>query len=140
LKTFIIYIIILFYIFSIDIFPSEITAQEKIDPSINILIKKVKQSSGDKRRKAMNALKLKLRTVNATTRTKTMQELRHTFARAHGQHGSGMHSMKQIPHQQMQQKMNQQHQMNAPHQSRPRQRPPNRQPGMPQQPPSGGRP
>jgi hypothetical protein len=104
------------------------------------LLQEVKQSKGDARRKAMNALKLKLRTVNAATRAKTMQELHHTFAGAHGQHGSVKHGMQQIPHQQMQQNMNQQHQMNTPHQSRPGQQMPNRQPGMPQRPPSGGHP
>jgi hypothetical protein len=108
--------------------------------SISQLLTKVKESKGDARRRAMNALKLKLRTVNAATRTKTMQELRHAFARAHGQHGSGMHGMQHIPHRQMQQKMNQQHQMNVPHHTKHGQRLPNHRPGMPQRPPSGGHP
>jgi len=109
------------------------------DSSISQLVTRVKKSKGDARRKAMNALKLKLRTVNTATRTKTMQELRRTFAGKQGQPGSKMHGRQHMPHQQVQQKMNQQHQMNAPHQSKPGQRPPNHQPGMPQRPPSGGR-
>jgi ABC-type transporter MlaC component len=82
------------------------TAEE----SVSQLLKKVKSSKGDERRKAMNALKLKLRTVNAATRAKTIQELRQAFA------GSAIHSVttpthsiQQVPHQQM---MNTLHQNN----------------------------
>jgi len=108
--------------------------------SISQLLEKVKESKGDERRKAMNTLKLKLRTVNAATRAKTMQELHRTFAGAHSQHRTGVHGTQQIPHQQIQQKTNRQQQMNIPHHSKHKQRPLNHQPHTPRQIPSGGHP
>jgi hypothetical protein len=95
-------------------------AQEVPKKSLSQLLKEVKQSKGDARRKAMNSLKLKLRTVNAETRAKTMQELRHAFRGPHIQTSvASTHTKPSIPHQQIQQKMNQQHMINAPHQSHP---------------------
>jgi len=68
--------------------------------SVSQLLQKVKQSKGDERRKAMNALKLKLRTVNADTRAKTMQELRQAFASipTHTTTTRSVHSVQQLPH------------------------------------------
>jgi len=65
------------------IFPLSCMAEGQTTPnaSVSQLLQKVKSSSGDARRKAMNALKLKLRTVNAATRVKTMQSLRQAFGR-----------------------------------------------------------
>jgi len=48
--------------------------------TISKLIEKVKQSSGDERRKAMNALKLKLRSVNTHTRQQAMMQLKKSYA------------------------------------------------------------
>ena len=44
------------------------------------LIQKVKQSQGDERRKAMNALKVQLRSMNQVTRQKVMVNLQKSFA------------------------------------------------------------
>jgi len=111
-------------------------AQQTPKASLSQLLQKVKQSKGDERRKAMNALKLKLRTVNAATRAKTMQQLRHAFSGAHVQTTpTGMPNTQQIPHQQIQQKMSQQQMMNTPHQNNPGiKNPPIQGPGMPSQP------
>ena len=104
--------------------------------SVSQLLQKVKESKGDARRKAMNALKLKLRTVNAATRAKTMQQLRHTFNGAHMQQStSSMPHATQTPHRQLQQKMNQQTMTNIPHQNKQgTQNPPAQRPGKPSRP------
>ena len=106
------------------------------DASISELLRKVKESKGDARRKAMNALKLKLRTVNAATRAKTLQELRYAFGGTTTQPTSNpVHSIQQIPHQQIQQITNKQHMINAPHQTNPAVNP-----TPPKPTPPGGRP
>ena len=116
--------------------------QETPKESVSQLLKKVKESKGDARRKAMNALKLKLRTVNAATRAKTMQQLRHTFSGAHTQQGThAVHQKAHTPHQQIQQKMNQQQMINVPQQKNaPNTIPPKQRPGKPSRPhpPSSG--
>jgi len=110
--------------------------QETPKESVSKLLKKVKESTGDERRKAMNALKLKLRTVNAVTRAKTMQQLRRTFNGAHMQQGtSSMPHATHTPHRQLQQKMNQQTMTNIPRRNKQgTQNPPAQRPGKPSRP------
>ena len=110
--------------------------QETPKESVSQLLQKVKESTGDERRKAMNALKLKLRTVNAATRAKTMQQLHHTFNGTHMQQGtSSMPHTTQTPHRQLQQKTNQQTMTNVPHQNKAdTQKPPAQRPGKPSRP------
>jgi len=79
MRTIVFTLLMLFGI--VFIFPLSCMAEEQTvsNTSVSELLQKVKASSGDARRKAMNALKLKLRTVNAATRAKTMQTLRQAF-------------------------------------------------------------
>ncbi len=61
---------------------TQLQADEKKsdDRIIKQLVQKVKQSKGDKRRKAMNALKIQLRSMNHATRQKVMIDLQKNFA------------------------------------------------------------
>ena len=60
--------------------------EKKFDEqTVKQLIQKVKQSQGDERRKAMNALKVQLRSMNRVTRKKVMVNLQKSFATK--QHG-----------------------------------------------------
>jgi len=61
--------------------------------SIEQLVEKVKESQGDARRKAMNNLKIKLRSVNQKTQAQTMRQLRKTFAGTHTQQRGATHTM-----------------------------------------------
>jgi hypothetical protein len=57
--------------------------------SLKQLIQKVKKSSGDERRVAMNALKVKLRSMNLETRRHVMNDLKKSFSgnQQHNRHG-----------------------------------------------------
>jgi|GEM_PF-6334169 len=69
------------------LFPSTVNADTKhIETTIKSLVRKVKTSKGDDRRRAMNALKLKLREANANTRREVMSQLRKSFAKPHQTH------------------------------------------------------
>jgi hypothetical protein len=57
-------------------------------PLLHKLVEEVKQSKGDERRKAMNALKVELRSMNQETRRQVMMNLQKNFS--HG--NQGMHS------------------------------------------------
>jgi hypothetical protein len=111
--------------------------------SVQTLIEKVKRSSGDARRKAMNELKLRLRTASQTSRAKAMQQLRKAFSTS-GHHKSTVrHTKQSISHQQMQQQMNMQHQTNLQHQMKPGMMQPgsmhgDTMPSMPKNAPGGG--
>jgi hypothetical protein len=74
-------VLILFLLLSFTIkgVTSEPESTHTSNQSIDRLIQKVKKSSGDDRRKAMNALKLKLRSVNQATRAHTMSQLKKAF-------------------------------------------------------------
>jgi len=85
-------------LFTLLLFPlqAESTIPPKTDKStISKLIEQVKQSKGDERRKAMNMLKLRLRSVNAQTRKQAMMQLRKSFASGnpeiHTAQGGGKH-------------------------------------------------
>jgi len=54
--------------------------QKTSNASINQLIQKVKKSTGDDRRVAMNALKVRLRSMNQTTRQHVMHDLQKSFS------------------------------------------------------------
>jgi len=73
--------ILLTAILSVGISVVTVCAEEA---SLQQLIRNVKQSKGDARRKAMNALKLKLRSMNEASRKTVLRQLRQTFA-SHGQ-------------------------------------------------------
>ncbi len=49
------------------------------DPSLKVLITKVKNAPPSKRRELINQLKIKLRTMQQTTRKQVLLELRHSF-------------------------------------------------------------
>jgi len=53
--------------------------QKKNNTSVKHLIQKVKNSTGDDRRVAMNALKVKLRSMNQETRQHVMRDLQKSF-------------------------------------------------------------
>jgi|GEM_PF-3798703 len=72
-------IYILFFILALLLSPLQAESAQQ-NNSVKELIEKVKRSSGDERRKAMNALKLKLRTVSQESRIAALQELRKSFA------------------------------------------------------------
>ncbi len=69
----------LFFILALLLSPLQAESAQQ-NNSVKELIEKVKRSSGDERRKAMNALKLKLRTVSQESRIAALQELRKSFA------------------------------------------------------------
>ena len=50
------------------------------EQTVKQLVQKVKQSQGDERRKAMNALKVQLRSMNQNTRRKIMMDLQKGFS------------------------------------------------------------
>ena len=50
------------------------------EQTVKQLVQKVKQSKGDERRKAMNALKVQLRSMNQNTRQKVMMDLQKGFS------------------------------------------------------------
>ncbi len=54
--------------------------QKKNNTAIKHLIQKVKSSTGDDRRVAMNALKVKLRSMNQETRQHVMRDLQKSFS------------------------------------------------------------
>jgi len=54
--------------------------QKTSNTSINQLIQKVKKSTGDDRRVAMNALKVRLRSMNQETRQHVMRDLQKSFS------------------------------------------------------------
>jgi len=54
--------------------------QKTSNTSINQLIQKVKKSTGDDRRVAMNALKIRLRSMNQETRQHVMRDLQKSFS------------------------------------------------------------
>jgi len=112
LKTGIFFIVILLMPLS-----SPAQTQNMQQKSLSHLLKEVKQSRGDARRKAMNALKLKLRTVNAATRAKTMQELRHAFGG--NRHMQTSTTGVRIPHRKIQQRINQQKMVDTARRSNP---------------------
>ncbi len=110
-------IYILFFILALLLSPLQAESAQQTN-SVKELIEKVKRSSGDERRKAMNALKLKLRTVSQESRTEAMRELRKSFAS--GTYDKGMsHSGQSSSHQQIQQRMSAQHQRNIQMQMKP---------------------
>jgi len=66
---------------SLILYISMANAKQKTnDVSIKQLIKKVKNSTGDDRRVAMNTLKVKLRSMNQETRQHVMRDLQKSFA------------------------------------------------------------
>jgi len=73
-------------------------------PSVEALIQKIKQSSADERRVAMNRLKIRLRSMNREARQKVMLELQKTFAIQH-KGGSTASPSSKIPMKQWQQPM-----------------------------------
>jgi len=81
---------------------SLLSAKEKNshNPSVQHLINKVKNATGDQRRVAMNALKIQLRSMNQETRQRVMVDLQKSFNS--NQHGSHMNSQKQNRHRTMQ--------------------------------------
>ena len=74
------FIPLLFLLLSLYIHSSETKLSQL---SLNALIQKVKQSKGDQRRQAMNALKKKLRSANKQTRAKVIAALRQRFVHQH---------------------------------------------------------
>jgi len=79
------------------ILQNTIAAEESV--SVETLIAEVKQSSGDERRKAMNRLKLKLRSVNAETRRQAMLQLQRSFSGVQRQHqGNTIHTGNMMKH------------------------------------------
>ncbi len=62
-----------------------LNANNKIsdDKILKQLIKRVKESKDDERRKAMNDLKVKLRSLNQNTRIKVMRSLQKSFTGRH---------------------------------------------------------
>lgn len=66
---------------SLMLYVSVTHAKQKTNhASIQQLIQKVKNSSGDDRRVAMNTLKVKLRSMNQETRQKVMHDLQKNFS------------------------------------------------------------
>jgi len=63
-----------------------VTAEQNEMLSVKQLIQKVKNSTGDERRIAMNALKIKLRSVNQETRRQAILDLQKSFSKK--QHGT----------------------------------------------------
>jgi len=77
-------LIILFL--SLIVYISSAAAENGSDTvSVKQLIEQVKKSTGDDRRIAMNALKIKLRSMNQETRSRAMKELQKSFV--HQQRG-----------------------------------------------------
>ncbi|KYJ86129.1 hypothetical protein [Sulfurovum riftiae] len=86
-------------ILSLFLTVSVLNAKTKISDKqiLQNLVQEVKQSKGDARRKAMNALKVKLRSMNQETRRRVMLDLQKSFAgKNHGMqnHGQGMRKQK----------------------------------------------
>jgi len=72
---------------SLILYISMASAKNKTnDASLKHLIQKVKKSTGDDRRVAMNALKVKLRSMNQETRQHVMRDLQKSFAGKQNQH------------------------------------------------------
>jgi len=143
-------LIILFLSF---IFYMGIASAKQTNESVSVkqLIQKVKQSSGDDRRVAMNALKVKLRSMNQETRQQVMHDLQKSFSgNQHGmQRGLQYNKMKGTMHTQNTENMHSSGSMHtspsqmpalsspmsAPHQSAPSiPQTPHRQPSTPQMP------
>jgi len=62
------------YLFSVTLAISSVNTHTKdaLDPEIKSLIQEIKTSSGDRKRKAVNQLKLKLRSLNRSARNQTI--------------------------------------------------------------------
>jgi hypothetical protein len=85
---------IILFISFFFLFLIQIDAKEKNTKSLSLkeLIEKIKHSTSDDRRVAMNQLKIKLRTKNSTTRKKIMLELQKSFTTQNSHIEKGNHT------------------------------------------------
>ncbi len=70
-------IILISLLFTISLLQADKKSDEQ---TVKQLVQKVKQSQGDERRKAMNALKVQLRSMNRAIHQKVMMDLQKSFA------------------------------------------------------------
>jgi len=78
------FILVLSLFLAVSVLQAEMKSTDEL--IVQKLVQEVKQSKGDARRKAMNSLKIKLRSMNQETRQKVMMDLQKNF----GQNSQGM--------------------------------------------------